>query len=190
MFRIIILCLIILLGCSKIKNEEATKDVKKSIDGSNIVQSRDEIILNKITIEMSSQLIRMTKKMLEEKYTAKVRPLVAFSNKDASATFSFNSIPQQVDEDKLAELLPVMGQQFEKVYPKISWISKGMTQVENKQFIEYEFTSPTANKEVYSLVYITEIDGFLLISTFSSTTEQQSKWQPLARESMKSIQLI
>jgi len=180
-------------GCSELDNK--TKEPLAKLNEGHVGEIiyndfHEEIIMGMIMAKIPNELHKMTKEQLEEKYAVKVRPLIAFCNKDASATFSFNSIPQEVEENKLTELLPVMGQQFERVYPKISWISKGMVEVGSKQFIEYEFTSPTAIKEVYSLVYITEIDGFLLISTFSSTIEQKNKWQPLARESMKSIQLI
>jgi hypothetical protein len=150
----------------------------------------DEVILDKIAIKIPEELSRMTNQMLEEKYPSNVRPPIAFCNADASATFSFNSVPQSLKEGEFKALLPVMIQQFEKVYPDIKWYSKKMVEVNSKSFIECEFVSSSNGKDIYNLVYLAGIDDSLFISTFNCIANQKKEWEVKARNSMASIKEI
>lgn len=191
--------LYLLLSCSSPVKDDSEKSFSVKSDILNEVSNynsqikssyKKDTILEKVVIELPKGLQKMTKEILSKNYAENVRPAVAYSNEDISATFSFSTVPQRIDESKLVELLPIMEQQFETLYPQINWISKRMTKVSRKPFIKYEFISPTTKKEVYSLVYFTEINGVLFISTFNCTIEQKNKWQSLARESMNSIREI
>jgi len=161
-----------------------------SLTNQDISNKKEIIVLDKIRLSIPEMLRIMSNQKKAEVYTEKVRPEVAYSNEDVSASFTFNTIGKEIDDDKLLDLLPVMAQQFTTVYPQISWVKKGMTRINEKLFIEYEFISPTTNTKVYSLVYFTNIGGELFISTFNCSIDQRYKWESRAKESMQSIREI
>ena len=193
---LITLALILFFGCSdsnkKQSNSFNNQLSKKAISILQKVDSQyEEVrILDIVKLNIPKSLKLMSNQRKSEVYADNVRPAVVYSNEDISVSLTFSAVPQEINDGKLSDLLPVMAQQFRSVYPQIQWIEKGMKTINEKLFIEYEFLSPTAKKEVYSLVYITNISGELLISTFNCTVGQKDEWESIAKELIQSIKVI
>lgn len=51
-----------------------------------------------------------------------------------------------------------------------------------------ELLSLAADTEIYNLIWFTDLDGKLLLSTFNCTKEQMDDWKPIAKTIMESQQ--
>jgi len=147
------------------------------------------LIDNKITVDLPSSFELMTEKMLEAKYPSNNRPTLVYTNKDGTINFAFNHTNNSIPADKLPEVLPVFVQQFNSSYPQIEWIKKNVGKVNKKDFIKLEFITPAMDSKIYNIMYVTVLEGRLLMSSFNCLESQMKDWSKDAKKSLNSIKI-
>lgn len=148
-----------------------------------------KILIGKVHVDLPSGFDIMSEEMLAAKYPASNRPTLVYTNEDGSVNFAFNHTINQITEDKLPEVLPAFVQQFNSIYPKIQWLKKDVEKVNGKYFIIMEFITPAVDTRIYNLMYVTELDGKMLMCSFNCMESQKSEWEVKAKESLDSIEV-
>ena len=139
-----------------------------------------ELLKGKVLVHLPDDFSLMDEEMLATKYPASNRPTLVYSNEDGSVNFAFNHTSNQIAEDKLPEVLPAFVRQFNSIYPKIQWLKKDVEKVNGKDFI-----TPAVDTRIYNLMYVTELEGEMLMCSFNCMESQKSEWASKAKESLE-----
>ncbi len=191
----IIIALVLFIGCST--NTGKSNSIKeKEVNLNKIAEQQVPIqadifklLKGKILIQMPDGFDIMSEEMLAAKYPANQRPTLVYTNKDGSINFAFNHTANQITEDKLPEVLPVFVQQFNSIYPQIQWFKKDIEKINGKSFIIMEFITPAVDTRIYNLMYITELEGKMLMCSFNCMESQKKEWEAVAKESLNSVEM-
>ena len=147
------------------------------------------VLTGKVQVLLPKSFNQMTSEMLAAKYPASNRPTLVYTNEDGSINFAFNHTVNQVTDDKLPEVLPAFVQQFNSIYPQIRWFKKEMEKVNGKSFIVMEFITPAVDTRIYNLMYITELEGKMLMCSFNCMESQKSEWESKAKQALNSVEI-
>ncbi len=148
------------------------------------------VLNNKINILLPKDFVLMQNDMLKLKYPiAGSRPTEVYTNESGSINFAFKHTINRINEDNLSEIFPVFIKQFNSIYPQIQWIGKEVKSLNNKNFIVLEFITPAVDTRIYNLMYITELDGNMLMCSFNCIESQKEEWQSKAKQSLNSIEI-
>lgn len=180
--------LLIILGCDfspKVELDEVTVTSKEVVN-----KFKNKVIDRKLSIDIPSELPKVEKSILKQKYASAVRPIEVYASQDFSVSYTFNIVDQKVEEEYLPELQKVMAEQFESVYPNIIWHENQIRKSGDRKFIVYEFESTSVKNAIYSLAYITLSNNQLLVTTFNCQGSLKKEWSTIAKESMESIKII
>lgn len=165
-------------------------EVEQQKADSNLKQvEKNEILNGKVLALLPSGFDVMSEEMLAAKYPASNRPALVYTNEDGSINFAFNHTVNQVTEDKLPEVLPAFVQQFNSIYPQIQWFKKEIEKVNSKNFTVMEFTTPAVDTRIYNLMYITELEGRMLMCSFNCMESQKSEWESKAKQVLNSVEV-
>jgi hypothetical protein len=176
---IVVFVLLIILGCWP-DDQSATK-------GSIGQNHRVAILSGHVIIDLPDDFKLMGEEMLAVKYPSNNRPTLVYTNESGSVNFAFNHTANHITKDQLPEFLQAFIQQFKSLYPQIKWIKKETTVVNGKSFIVMEFITPAIDTYIYNLMYVTELQGRMLMCSFNCTESQRAAWESKAKLALNSI---
>ena len=127
--------------------------------------------------------------MLAAKYPSGNRPTLVYTNEDGTVNFAFNHTENKIREANLPDVLPVFVQQFNSIYPQIEWLKKGIETVNGKSFIVMEFITSAVDSKIYNLMYITELEGRMLMCNFNCLDHEKAEWESKAKQSLNSVEI-
>lgn len=58
-----------------------------------------------------------------------------------------------------------------------------------RSFIVMEFITPAVDAKIYNLMYITELEGRMLMCSFNCMESQKSEWESKAKQALNSIEV-
>ncbi|AOW20771.1 hypothetical protein [Urechidicola croceus] len=192
-----IIILILLVGCStKVdkKNNETKEPLINQVsfqeeNKAPIVLEELSLLNGKLAVNLPNNFGLMNEKMLATKYPSNNRPTLVYTNAEGTINFAFNHTTNPVPKDKISDLLPPFVNQFNSVYPQIEWFKKDLEIVNDKNFIVLEFIVPAIDTKIYNLMYITELDGKMFMSTFNCIESIKNEWEIIAKKSLNSIKI-
>ncbi len=152
-----------------------------------ITLEKMSLLDGKLIVDLPKSFDLMSKEMLATKYPASNRPTLVYTNQDGSVNFAFNHTFNDIPKDKLPEVLPAFVKQFNSIYPQIEWFKKDVVKVNGKNFVVLEFITPATDSKIYNIMYITVLEGRMLMSTFNCLESQKNKWELKAKESLNSV---
>ncbi|TVX86824.1 hypothetical protein [Paenibacillus agilis] len=182
---LIAMCVFVLIGCAEKEPSAQTSPPPK---GSKQLEQR-QILDNKVNVLVPTGFEIMSEEMAATKYPGENRPTLIFSDEDASINVAFNHLPTSIKEDELDEFIAATKKQFEQIHPNATWYDDGVTTINNKTVGYLELLTPAVDTNVYNLMFVTELDGRILLGTFNCTEEQMKEWQLSAKEIMHSLQV-
>ncbi|MDO3696054.1 hypothetical protein QVZ41_14470 [Wenyingzhuangia sp. chi5] len=141
----------------------------------------------KLIIDLPEGFGLMSAEMLAVKYPSSNRPTLVYTNENGTINFVFNHTKNAIPKDKLPELLPAFVGQFSSIYPQIKWYKNEMQKVNGKDFIVLEFMTPATDSKIYNIMYITVLEGRMLMCTFNCLESQKSEWETKAKASLNSV---
>jgi hypothetical protein len=77
---------------------------------------------------------------------------------------------------------------FKNIYPSAQWYDSGIKEINGKDIGFIELLTPAVDTEIYNLIWLTDLDGKLLITTFNCTKAEKDDWEPIAKAIMGSQQ--
>lgn len=192
----LVIILVLFISCTsgtqnkEIVTEKEVLEVKQQKENKNLKQVEKVRLLNgKVLTFLPSGFKIMSEEMLAAKYPASNRPTLVYTNDDGSINFAFNHTANQITEEKLPEVLPAFVQQFNSIYPQIQWIKKDIEAMNGKNFVAMEFITPAVDTRIYNLMYVTELEGKMLMCSFNCMESQKSEWESKAKQALNSVEV-
>lgn len=147
------------------------------------------VLSGKVQVLLPNSFYPMSSEMLATKYPAGNRPTLVYTNDAGSINFAFNHTADQLTEESLPEFLSAFVQQFNSIFPQIQWYKEEITSVNGKDFIIMEFITPAVDTRIYNLMYVTELEGRMLMCSFNCMESQKAEWESKAKQSLNSVEI-
>jgi len=189
-----ILILVLLISFSikannKIENEALLNETISNEKCSSLISEKLNLLNGKITVDLPEGFGLMSEEMLAVKYPSNNRPTLVYTNDDGTINFAFNHTANAIPKGKLPELLPAFVQQFNAIYPEMQWFKKEVEVLNGRNFIKLEFISPAPDSRIYNIMYVTVLEGKMLMCSFNCLESQKSEWELKAKETLNSIEI-
>lgn len=130
----------------------------------------------------------MSEEMAKTKYPSERRPTIIYTNESGSVNIALNHTQSQVVNSQISAYTDNFKKTFENLYPSAQWYNSSVEKLNGKDVGVLELLTPAIDTEIYNLIWFTDLDGRLLISTFNCTKEQMNEWKPIAKSIMASQQ--
>lgn len=158
--------------------------------GKTPVELQKSVLLGaKIEILLPQTFKVMSEKMVQAKYPNGNRPKLIYTNPEGSVNIAFNHTPSRLQDTQMAQFTAAMKKVLLAQQPKAVWIADGVINSNRKQIGFLEALTPATDTQIYNLMFFVELDGKALLISFNCLEKDRHKWQPLAKEIMKSLKL-
>ena len=148
------------------------------------------ILKDKAEILLPSNFGIMSEDILLTKYPSGNRPTVVYSNDNGTVNLAINHTVNNMTVEQLPEALGVFAQQFEQIYPTAQWMRQEMIQINERAFIVMELVTPAVDTHIYNLMFITSLDGRMLMFSFNCTEELRGEWESTGNQMMQSVKIL
>ncbi len=141
---------------------------------------------NKVSIMIPNTFSLMSEEIKAVKYpNTKQAPDVVYTNDKSTVNVAFNLKNFPTTQDNLPEVKEVFEKQLATLKPE-SFVSE-IRSINGHKYIIYEFISPAVDTKIYNLMFLSDVDGKLLMGTFNCTVSLIEEWKPRALEILMSI---
>lgn len=149
-----------------------------------------KILSAKVGVLIPSDFVLMDANTLRVKYPNQGnRPNEVYTNATASVNLAFTYTTKKATSDDLKkhaqELVNLL-----KGQNGITVISQMQEKVNDNDFLVIEFYSTAVNGRIYNKMFITVLEGRMLIGSFNCTTSVESLWKAKADQIIKSFKLF
>lgn len=139
----------------------------------------------KISFFIPAVFSLMSSELKSIKYpNAQQIPDVVYTNEKASVNIAFNLKNYPTTAEDLPQIKEIFEKQLAAVKPE-SFISQIKT-INGYEYVIYEFVSSAVDTKIYNLMFLTDLDGQLLIGTFNCTARLRDEWKDRGREILMS----
>lgn len=145
-------------------------------------------VLDKVEVLIPRTFKIMDEKMISVKYPLKQHSVFqVYTDEDATVNIAFEHTLNKATLQDLPAIKQVFEQQFNQT--QIDFRKSEIKQINGRDFIVIEMITPAMDTEVYNLLFVTSLDGKLLMGTFNCTVEKMKEWQPLAKQILSSVKV-
>lgn len=149
-----------------------------------------QVVNKRVSVLIPKDFTLMSREMIKVKYPQKAnRPLEVFTNADASINIVFDHTQDKATQEQLPEFKKVFQQQFAS-NASIDYRKGEIRKINGRDFIIIEMVTPIPGDKIYNLMFITSLDGRLLLGTFNCTGPYIKEWQPIAEKIANSIKVL
>jgi hypothetical protein len=168
-----LLCLAVLLMAAKPFAE--VELIKKRV-----LSERVEILIPKGFEVMSEQ-------QMDFLYAkAQSRPSVIYTNA-SHASLSFSYTDNTADQDMIDMYAMNFMKTYRKQYSDAQFFADGVKEINGRKIGFIEMMKPELGHQVYQLIFFTDVEGRLLMCTFSCPDRQKPEWESVAKQVMGSL---
>lgn len=123
------------------------------------------------------------------KYPMGNRPAIVYTNESGSVNLALNHTQNAASQSDLPKFMEVLAGQFKGV-PDIKWKRKEITKINGRDFIIMEFETPAVTGErMYNLMFITDLEGRLLMNSFNCKASEYADWESQAQQILNSLKV-
>ncbi|MBY0087029.1 hypothetical protein HP567_028495 [Brevibacillus sp. M2.1A] len=149
-----------------------------------------KVLNDKVEILIPKGFTVMSEEMAKTKYPMENRPTLIYTDEKGSINIAFSHTETPIQEDSLIkDLKDPMKQAFSNMYKDATWYRDEVIQINGKNVGVFELLTPAADTKIYNLIFFTELDGKMLMTTFNCTEAQMEEWKPLAQEILMSYKV-
>jgi len=148
-----------------------------------------KILSDKVELLIPKSFVIMSESMAKIKYPSERRPKLIYTNKRASVNIAFNHTENVSMNSNLPKVVDELKTTFENLYPSAQWYRSGIENINGKDVAVLELLTPAIDTEIYNLIWLSNLDGKLLIISFNCTKEKMDDWKPIAEQIMYSCQV-
>lgn len=144
---------------------------------------------HKVTIQLPEELTPMSPKDINATYPMVTRrPKEVYCTTDQRITFSIN---HTIDKLQLIQLPAYQKLVFERqfTHPNIQLLTNNIQPINQTDFIIMEYVLPIGQQNLYNLLFVTALQGNMLIGTFNCPESLSHKWNTIFKQSLASIKL-
>lgn len=141
---------------------------------------------NKLRLSVPDYFTEMSSEMKYAKYPRDNSPDVVYTDEDGTVNVAFNyTTTAMSDDNNIAAMQNRLLQQLQVANP-IDLTTRTET-INGSEFAVFEFMSQAIDTRVYNLMFLTELDGRMLLGTFNCIEALKDEWQLKAKLILLSI---
>lgn len=163
-------------------------ETKFKVDNEMIELENVSILPQKVDIYIPKSFSIMSEEMAKIKYPSEERPTIIYTNESGSINIGLKIAKSNTTDSQIKDYTDVIKKSYKNLYPSAQWFDSGVKKVDGKNVGYLELLTPAIDTEIYNLIYLTELDGKLLLLTFNCTKEKMNDWKPIAKNIMASLQ--
>jgi hypothetical protein len=202
MYRFLLLVMLFLFGCrpAEPKKDLVTNASTPKVENISKVLSPVEkpnenaFFQRKVLLQAKAEVLiptvfnLMDAESISAKYPSKQSgDFEVYTNNDGNINIAFEHLPDKATMNDLPKLREFFEQQFNQ--PLIDFRKSEIKKINGRDFVVIEMVTPTADTEVYNLMFVTSSGGRLLMGTFNCTVDKQKEWQALAERILGSVKV-
>ena len=138
---------------------------------------RQVIFPDKMSIMLPKEFISMPAKMAKIKYPSEMRPQVIKTDLTGSINLGFNLFNQKITPKQIPRACETFRKIIRNTNPAIVFYDEGMETRGETMCSWFEYKSYAMDGQVYNMLYVTSIDGYLLHGLFNCLIKDMSEWQ-------------
>lgn len=147
------------------------------------------ILNNKVDILLPKEFEIMSEEMMKLKYPSERRPTLVYTDKTGSVNIAFNHTTNKATQSQIDAYKDTFVSTFKNLYPSAEWLGTGTKEINGRKVGYMELITPAIDTKIYNLIFFTDFDGRLLLSTFNCVVEKQKGWHPSAQQIMNSLMI-
>lgn len=145
---------------------------------------------NKVEIYIPKDFNIMTEEMAKFKYPMEKRPQLIYTNETGTVNVAFKHLPTKITQDKLEEFVGIMKKMLSKMQPSALWYGNKVIDINNRKVGYLEMITPAIDTKIYNLMFMTELDGRILMVTFNCTEPEMKALRPYSWQIMNSLKVL
>lgn len=114
------------------------------------------------------QYTQSTLKELRIKYPSEQRPQIVYRDKRDTINIGFQIVEESVPDEHIVDMRDVMRDAYKQVNPVSDILDQGLIEVDGRPLGYYSFNSFALGGQMYNMVYVTRLNGYLLIGVMNS----------------------
>ncbi|GEC88697.1 MULTISPECIES: hypothetical protein [Brevibacillus] len=148
-----------------------------------------KVLNDKVEILIPKGFTVMSEEMAKVKYPTENRPSLIYTDEKGSINIAFSHTETPAQDSIIKDMKDPMKQAFSNMYQDATWYRDEVIQINGKNVGVFELLTPAADTKIYNLIFFTELDGKMLMTTFNCTEAQMEEWKPLAQEILMSYKV-
>lgn len=154
------------------------------------IKLEKKIVLDdKVEILLPKDFGIMPEDMLKLKYPLTKRPTLVYSDEDGKINVAFNHTASKATQQQMATYKDYFISAFKIAHPNADWLSNGVKKINGRDMGYLELITQAIDTKIYNLIFFTDLDGRLLLTTFNCTIGEKEKWFSAAHQIMNSLAL-
>lgn len=142
-----------------------------------------------IELKLPTSFGLMSQEKLAIKYPSVAhRPTEVYTNENGSVNIAFRHTSNVASSKDLPAFKQLFEGQFKQ--PGIDFRKSDIRDINGRHFIVMEFITQALDTKIYNLLFITDLEGTLLYSTFNCTVEKMAIWESLGKEIVSSVKVL
>lgn len=141
----------------------------------------------KLNISIPSELAIMPPEIVKIKYAnARQQPDIVYANEKGSVSIAFNLTDTEVEAADLPDVKDALEGQIKT--KALSDFESSLTTINGHQYVVFEFISQAIDTTIYNRIFLTDLNGQMLIGTINCTEPLLATYKPVIDsvfESMK-----
>lgn len=156
----------------------------------NIELETRSLLNDKIEILVPKEFKEMSKELLDVKYPrTQNRPSYVLTDEGATVNVAFTHLPNAADKTVIEAYKNSIKSSYEKAFPTAVWKGDGVATINDKQVGYLKLITQAADQKVYNYLFMTDVDGKLLIGTFNCTEKLMPEWEEVGEKIVKSLKV-
>jgi hypothetical protein len=146
-----------------------------------------KVLDNKLSLLLPSNFTLMDDATLLVKYpNVGNRPNEVYTNAKGSVNVAFNHTANSLNESELSQVKEAIKAQLSRT-TGVSIINTSEIKINESNYVIVEFISKAIDTQIYNKMFITALDGKLLLGTFNCKTSDLDKWESISKKIIGSI---
>jgi hypothetical protein len=190
--KLLVLLILCFLSCKDKNSEQAAiaplEEVKTELDKPKTLSYKNlKILSGKFQIQIPKFLNPMDEEMFKLKYPFEnFSKTIAYSDENETISLLVSPRDEEISPTGLLDYQKLVNDSFEN-NPQIDFISSEIKKINEHDFIIVEMITPAGGSRVYNKMFVTSLNGQLVIGTFNCTIDQRVELQPIADHIIDSL---
>lgn len=147
-----------------------------------------ELFDKKVEILIPKEFKIMSAEMLDFKYPNRVnRPKLVFTNEDGTVNVALNMLANSATQANVTAYKDAIKNSYRKAFPTAAWQGDGVVNINNRKVGYLKLITQAVDQKVYNYLFLTDVDGKIMVGTFNCTEKLMPEWEPIAQKIVSSL---
>ena len=144
---------------------------------------------DKVELKIPKEFDIMPEELMKLKYPSESRPTLVYSNESGGINVALNLTQNKASQDLIEPYVENFVNTFKNIYPSAEWKGSGVKEINGQKVGYLKLITPAIDTKIYNVMFFTDLDGKLLLSTFNCTEKSITEWEQTADEIMNSLKI-